>query len=75
MDTAIGLLPPVGDGGINTDGLDISDEAMRHLLDVDIDGWKDQLPQMHEHYAEFGEKLPAELHSQLETLELSLRAD
>ena len=75
VDTAIGLLPPVGDGGINTDGLDISDEAMRHLLDVDIDGWKDQLPQMHEHYAEFGEKLPAELHSQLETLELSLRAD
>jgi phosphoenolpyruvate carboxykinase (GTP) len=75
VDTTIGLLPPVGEGGINTDGLDISDEAMRHLLDVDIKGWKEQLPQMHEHYAEFGEKLPAELHAQLETLERSLRAD
>jgi len=75
VDNAIGLLPPVGEGGINTDGLDISDEAMRHLLDVDIKGWKEQLPQMHEHYAEFGEKLPAELHAQLETLERSLRAD
>jgi phosphoenolpyruvate carboxykinase (GTP) len=75
VDATIGLLPPVGEGGINTDGLDISDEAMRHLLDVDINGWKEQLPQMHEHYAEFGEKLPAELHAQLETLERSLRAD
>ena len=75
MDTTIGLLPPVGEGGINTDGLDISDEAMRHLLDVDIKGLKEQLPQMHEHYAEFGENLPAELHAQLETLERSLRAD
>ena len=75
VDTTIGLLPPVGEGGINTDGLDISDEAMRHLLDVDIKGWKEQLPQMHEHYAEFGENLPAELHAQLETLERSLRAD
>ena len=75
VDTTIGLLPPVGEGGINTDGLDISDEAMRHLLDVDIKGLKEQLPQMHEHYAEFGENLPAELHAQLETLERSLRAD
>ena len=75
VDATIGLLPPVGEGGIDTDGLDISDEAMRHLLDVDINGWKEQLPQMHEHYAEFGEKLPAELHAQLETLERSLRAD
>ena len=75
VDIAIGLLPPVGEGGINTDGLDISDEAMRHLLDVDIDGWKEQLRHLHEHYAEFGEKLPAELHAQLETLERSLCAD
>ena len=67
--TAIGLFPPVGEGGINTDGLNIGDEVMRRLLEVDIEGWRQQLPQMHEHYAEFGEKLPAELHAQLEQLE------
>ena len=74
VDTAIGLLPPVGAGGIETDGLDISTEAMEELLKVDADGWKQQLPQMHEHYAEFGEKLPETLRAQLQTLEERLTA-
>jgi len=75
VETPIGLVPPLGDGGIDTDGLDISDKAMTKLLEVDIDGWKHQLPQMHEHYAEFGEKLPATLHAQLAQLDERLHAD
>jgi phosphoenolpyruvate carboxykinase (GTP) len=67
-ETEIGLLPPVGEGGIDIDGLDVTDETMARLLEVDVDGWKQQLPQMHEHYAEFGEKLPDELHAQLDAL-------
>jgi phosphoenolpyruvate carboxykinase (GTP) len=74
VDSAIGLLPPVGEGGIDTDGLDVSTEAMQELLAVDAAGWKQQLPQMHEHYAEFGEKLPQALRDQLQTLEDRLRA-
>jgi phosphoenolpyruvate carboxykinase (GTP) len=74
VDSAIGLLPPVGEGGIDTDGLDVSTEAMQELLAVDAAGWKQQLPQMHEHYAEFGEKLPEALRDQLQTLEDRLRA-
>ena len=73
VDTAIGLLPPVGAGGIETDGLDVTTEAMEELLTVDADGWKEQLPQMHEHYAEFGEKLPDALRAQLHTLEERLK--
>ena len=73
VDTAIGLLPPVGKGGIETDGLDVSTEAMAELLKVDADGWKEQLPQMHEHYAEFGKKLPDALRAQLKTLEERLK--
>jgi GTP-dependent phosphoenolpyruvate carboxykinase len=42
---------------------------MTELLKVDIEGWKHQLPQMHEHYAEFGEKLPAALHALLAQLD------
>jgi phosphoenolpyruvate carboxykinase (GTP) len=72
VETAIGLLPPPGDGGIEIAGLDVSEEAMAQLLEVDAEGWKDQLPQMREHYAEFGEKLPAELRAQLEALEQRL---
>ena len=69
VETPIGLVPPLGEGGIDIDGLDISDRAMTELLEIDIEGWKHQLPQMHEHYAEFGEKLPAALHALLAQLD------
>jgi phosphoenolpyruvate carboxykinase (GTP) len=74
VETAIGLLPPVGQGGIDTEGLDVSPETMAKLLHVDVGGWRQQLLQMHEHYAEFGVKLPAELHAQLDALDARLHA-
>jgi phosphoenolpyruvate carboxykinase (GTP) len=73
-ETAIGLVPPVGEGGIDTEGLDVSPETMAKLLEVDHEGWATQLPQIKQHYAEFGDKLPAELHEQLRTLEQRLDA-
>jgi phosphoenolpyruvate carboxykinase (GTP) len=73
-ETAIGLVPPVGEGGINTEGLDVSPEMMSQLLEVDHEGWAAQLPQMKEHYAAFGDKLPAELAEQLASLEQRLEA-
>jgi phosphoenolpyruvate carboxykinase (GTP) len=73
-DTAIGLVPPIGEGGIDTDDLDVSPETMAKLLEVDHEGWAAALPQMKQHYAEFGDKLPAELRDQLEALEARLAA-
>jgi phosphoenolpyruvate carboxykinase (GTP) len=73
-ETAIGLVPPVGEGGIDTSGLDIGGEAMEQLLSVDPKAWKQQLPQMHEHYARFGHRLPQEMHDQLHALEQRLGA-
>ncbi len=73
-DTAIGLVPPVGRGGIDTTGLDIEREAVEKLLEVDPKCWIEQLPQMHEHYGKFGHKLPDELREQLHELERRLRA-
>jgi phosphoenolpyruvate carboxykinase (GTP) len=67
VETPIGLLP--AEGEINTEGLDISDEAMRDLLSVDLDLVKEQLPQVKEHLAKFGDKLPAEISAQLQALE------
>ena len=69
VDTLIGLVPPVGEGGINIDGLDVDEATMKTLLEVDEDGWRQQLPQMHEHFAEFGDKLPQELHDELDSLD------
>jgi phosphoenolpyruvate carboxykinase (GTP) len=73
-ETPIGLLPQLGEGGIDLTGLDIAAETMAQLLEVDVEGWTAQLPQIKQHYAEFGAKLPAELHAQLEALEQRLSA-
>jgi phosphoenolpyruvate carboxykinase (GTP) len=41
---------------------------MAELLRVDAEEWKAQLPQLREHLAKF-ERLPSELHEQLQALE------
>jgi phosphoenolpyruvate carboxykinase (GTP) len=70
VETPIGLLP--AEGEIDTSGLEISNEAMAELLSVDTDLVKAQLPQVKEHLAKFGEKLPPEVRAQLEALEARL---
>jgi phosphoenolpyruvate carboxykinase (GTP) len=74
VETAIGLVPPVGEDGIETSGLDLPTDAMSKLLEVDRSAWREQLPQIHEHYGKFGDRLPAELGAQLEALEQRLRS-
>jgi phosphoenolpyruvate carboxykinase (GTP) len=73
-ENSIGLVPPVGEGGIDTTGLEISEEAMRKLVEVDDACWREQLPQMHAHYARFGDRLPAELRAEFDALQERLRA-
>jgi phosphoenolpyruvate carboxykinase (GTP) len=72
VETEIGLVPPVGAGGIDTGGLDVGEHAMRELLAVDVPGWRAQLPQLREHYARFADRLPLELRQQLDHLERRL---
>jgi phosphoenolpyruvate carboxykinase (GTP) len=67
LDTPIGRVP--APGAIDTAGLDLSEADMAALLEVDPEQWRAQLPQVHQHFASFGDKLPAELRAQLETLE------
>jgi phosphoenolpyruvate carboxykinase (GTP) len=74
VETAIGYLPPVGETGIDRTGLDVSDEAMAELLRVDTAGWTAQLEQVADHFAKFGDRLPAQLRSELEQLEQRLGA-
>jgi phosphoenolpyruvate carboxykinase (GTP) len=67
-ETPIGLIPPVGSEGIDTRGLEMSDDDVAELLRVDNEEWKAQLPQFREHLERF-DRLPDELHSQLDALE------
>jgi phosphoenolpyruvate carboxykinase (GTP) len=70
-ETPIGLIPPLGGEGIDTRGLDVSEEAMAELLRVDVNEWRAQLPQFREYLAKF-ENLPPELTRQLDALEQRL---
>ncbi len=70
VETPIGLLP--AEGALNTEGLDISEDAMQQLLHVDSDLVRQQLPQLKEHLAKFGDKLPPQIAAQLEALEQRL---
>ncbi len=72
VESPLGFLPPIGESGINVSGLDVSDEDMAELMSVDTAGWKDSLSQVRDFYAQFGERLPAELTTQLEALETRL---
>ncbi len=69
-ETAIGLVPPADD--LNTEGLDLPAAALEELLAVDNDLYRQQLPQVKEHLAKFGDKLPAEVGAQLDALEQRL---
>jgi phosphoenolpyruvate carboxykinase (GTP) len=67
-ETPIGWVPPVGVEGIDTTGVDVSEQDMAELLRVEKAEWRTQLPQLHEHYAQFA-NLPEELSAQLKALE------
>ena len=68
--TPIGLLP--SPDAIDTTSLDIAADDLAALLSVDTAGWSTAVPQIKEHYAKFGDHLPAELSAALVTLERSL---
>ena len=69
-ETAIGLVPQKDD--LDTDGLDIADADLAEVLTVDPEQVKAQLPQVKEHLATFGDRLPDELSAQLAALEQRL---
>ena len=70
VDTPIGQLPTKS--ALDTDGLEIDDADLDTLLAVDVDGWQAAIPQIREHYAAFGDRLPAALHVEVDTLEAKL---
>ncbi|MCD6016811.1 MAG: Phosphoenolpyruvate carboxykinase [Solirubrobacterales bacterium] len=70
VETPIGLVP--AEGELELEGADVSDEQMRELLAVDAGGVREQLPQVEEFLAQFGDRLPDEIRGQLEALKRRL---
>ncbi len=71
-ETAIGYVPFAED--INLNGLDDFDiETLKTILEVDKDLWRAEIDGITEFYAKFGNKLPATLQAEFETLKNNLK--
>ena len=70
VETPIGFVPKAED--IDLEGLDFDIETLKSILEVDKDLWTKEAEGIEEFYAKFGDKLPAELRNQLNTLKANL---
>jgi phosphoenolpyruvate carboxykinase (GTP) len=68
--TAIGFLPATD--SLDIDGLNINTSDLKAITSLDTDGWREAVPQIREHFAIFGDRLPAKLHDSLNSLESAL---
>ena len=68
----IGFLPEPDD--LNTAGLEMAPEDLAELLRVDGPAIVAELPQFEQHYARFGDRLPAALRTELDRLRERLLA-
>jgi phosphoenolpyruvate carboxykinase (GTP) len=66
-ETPIGRVPTVG--SLNTEGLDMPEDELAQILAVDAAQWKAEVAPIREFFAEFGDRLPAEVAAQLDALE------
>jgi phosphoenolpyruvate carboxykinase (GTP) len=71
VDTPIGRLPTPD--ALDLTGLNLAPGALEELLKVDVEGWLDAVPRIREHFAQFGDRLPEELHRELVRLEERLK--
>jgi phosphoenolpyruvate carboxykinase (GTP) len=71
VDTPIGRLPVAGE--VDVTGLDISDEVMAELFHVDAESWLAEADLTAEYFTKFGDRVPAELHAQLDALKARLQ--
>ena len=69
-ETVIGYVPT--HDALNVDGLDVTPDDMKELLTVDNDEWRDEIPRIREHYAQFNERLPEKLADFVDDLEARL---
>jgi len=72
VETPIGHVP--APGALDTGGLDLDEAALAAALEVDVEEWKAELPQIQEWFEKFGDDLPAVLWTELDGLRARLGA-
>ena len=71
-ETPIGVVPSPSD--LDLSGLTLTDEALAELFTVNPEAWLGEIGPIREHYAQFGDKLPSQLASELDGLAERLEA-
>jgi phosphoenolpyruvate carboxykinase (GTP) len=69
-DTPIGLVPYPA--ALDTEGLNVSDKDLTAALRVNIEEWQQEVSQVTEWFTTFGDKIPAALWTELDTLHTRL---
>jgi len=72
VDAISGRIPVEGD--LNTEGLDLPEGTYEKLFALDPEAWSVEADLTEEYFAKFGDKVPAELHTQLEQLRARIAA-
>jgi phosphoenolpyruvate carboxykinase (GTP) len=72
VETPIGHVP--APGSLDIDGLDMSAEDLAAALDVDVEEWRAEIPQITEWFEKFGDRLPTVLWTELDGLKARLDA-
>lgn len=65
-ETPIGVVPTKD--SLHLEHLDLPEGTIEQLLSVNVENWRKELPGMEEFFATFGDRLPAELHDELDAL-------
>ncbi len=69
-ETPIGHVPTPD--ALDTEGLDVTEEQLARALEVDVEEWKAEIPQITEWFEKFGETIPAVLWTELDGLKARL---
>jgi phosphoenolpyruvate carboxykinase (GTP) len=66
QESPLGLTPV--EGGLDTEGLDFTDEQLRKALAIKPEEWETELGLIEEWYAELGDSVPTELRAEVDNL-------
>ena len=70
VETPVGRFPV--EGGIDVEGLDLAEGTMTELFKLDPASWLAEADLTAEYFTKFGDRVPAELHAQLDALKARL---
>ncbi len=70
LETPIGYVPHLKD--LDVKGLNVSEENLKKLFEVDIEGWKKEAQDITEFFKKFGDRMPKEMWEELKKMRAKL---